>query len=182
MICSKAALSPAAARSTKPARAVWFRLGASSGNGISTARAICKAALGISATNRLPTLIYRPQEQNVEKNYREFERGAQRDTAINASKVRKFLGVALPKNSGLAQSAKRTSENSPALQCWVSSPGRTQSVKRTTDKSSTAKPFRIQPSVSRTVAPDHADPTDESVGYYQSSAAPTFWAKPLPAV
>src|SRR5437762_970710 len=32
-------------------------------------------------------------------------------------------------------------------------------------------------SVSRTVAPDHADPTDESVGYYQSSAAPTFWAK-----
>src|SRR5947207_1135314 len=74
MICSKAALSPAAARSTQPARAVWFRLGASSGNGISTARAICKAALGISATNRLPTLIYRPQEQNVENNYREFER------------------------------------------------------------------------------------------------------------
>jgi hypothetical protein len=23
------------------------------------------------------------------------------------------------------------------------------------------------------------DPTDESVGYHQSSAAPTFWAKPV---
>jgi len=68
---------------------------------------------------------------------------------------------------------------SPALQCWVSNPGRPQSVKRTTDKSSTGKLFRIQPSVSRTVAPDHTDPTDESVGYYQSSATPTFWAIPF---
>src|SRR5881394_3268773 len=114
-------------------------------------------------------------------------RGRERDAAslntpfrgISENIVDDHLYAALTKKSGLAQSAKRTSENSPALQCWVSSPGRPQSVKRTTDKSSTAKPFRIQPSVSRTVAPDHADPTDESVGYYQSSAAPTFWAKLL---
>ena len=38
--------------------------------------------------------------------------------------------------------------------------------------------LRIQPSVSRTVACDRADPTDESVGYFQSSASPTFAARP----
>jgi hypothetical protein len=53
-----------------------------------------------------------------------------------------------------------------------------QSVKRTTDKSSTGNALQIQPSVSRTVARDHADPTDKSVGYFQSSASPAFWAKP----
>ena len=83
---------------------------------------------------------------------------------------------ALPKKSGLSQSAQRTSENSPALECWGTGRKRPQSVKRMTDK--TGKALRIQPSVSRTVACDRADPTDKSVGYFQSSASPTFWANP----
>src|SRR6266576_3605531 len=66
-----------------------------------------------------------------------------RFVAVGASKT--LQHGALPKKSGLAQSAKRTSENSPALQCWVSSPGRPQSVKRTTDKSSTAPTFWAKP-------------------------------------
>src|SRR5436190_18900367 len=73
---------------------------------------------------------------------------------------------ALPKKSGLAKSAQRTSESSPALQCWEPVGNVPQSVQRTTDKSSTGTALRIQPSVSRTVACDRADPTDESVGYF----------------
>src|SRR5881394_3103937 len=70
------------------------------------------------------------------------------------------------KKSGLAKSAQRTSESSPALQCWEPVGNVPQSVQRTTDKSSTGTALPIQPSVSRTVACDRADPTDESVIIY----------------
>jgi CSLREA domain-containing protein len=79
----------------------------------------------------------------------------------------------LRKESPLSKSAKRTSENSPAVQCWVTRSRYAQSVKRTVDQAFTGKSCRIQPSVSRTAAPDRLNPTDESAGYYQSSATPT---------
>jgi hypothetical protein len=39
--------------------------------------------------------------------------------------------------------------------------------------------FTAQPSVSRTSLIGSPNPTDKSVGYFHSSASPTFAAKPL---
>jgi hypothetical protein len=84
----------------------------------------------------------------------------------------------LPKKSSLAKSAQRTSESSPALQCWEPVGDVPQSAKRTIDKSSAGNAVRISRPFHGLSLVIALIPTDKSVGYFQSSASPTFWAKP----
>jgi hypothetical protein len=66
------------------------------------------------------------------------------------------------------QSAERTTDNCPAVHCWVKRQRKSKSVKRTVERDATYRLF--QSSVSRTAIWFRRNPTDKSVGYYDSSA------------
>ena len=54
-----------------------------------------------------------------------------------------------------------------------------KSVKRTTDNRASKRLAFSRPFHGLGVGRKPPNPTDESVGYYQSSATPTFWGKPV---